>query len=317
MAILSNTYLTYSTIGIQEDVENIIYNVDPYETPFYSMAAKIKAYNTLHEWQTDTLPSAADNFQLEGDVFAALSVAATTRLGNYCQISDKVLSVSDTDLYVRKYGRSTDEMAYLIIKYGKALKNDIETGLIGTNKAKVSGNSTTARKYASILSWIGTNTSKGSGGADPSPLDGTSTRTDGTQRTFTESLLKDVLQSIYTNSNVGQELYIFLPPALRREMGTFNGGNTRFIEMNGVDMLNTSYDVYKSDWGHVTIVTDRFMRARDALILNMDFWKIAELRPIYIGDIAKTADSEQKFMITELTLVAANEKASGIVADLS
>lgn len=317
MAILTNTFTTYSEIGLQEDVENIIYMVSPSETPFYSMAPKLAAYNTLHEWQTDVLPSGADNAQLEGDTFSALSVVATVRLGNYCQISSKVLSVSDTDLYTRKYGRGNDEMAYLLIKYGKALKTDIETGLVGTNKAKDAGNSTTARKYASVLSWIKSNVDKASDGSNPSAADGTGTRTDGTQRAFTESLLKNALQSIYTASNVSDSLSIFLHPAQRRVMGTFSGGNTRMFTMNGATALDTTFDVYNSDWGKVTMITDRFMRSRDALILNMDYWKIAELRPIYRGDIAKTADSSQNYLITELTLVAANEKASGGVFDLT
>lgn len=317
MAIVANTYLTFSTIGIQEDVVNVIYNVAPYETPFYSMAPKVKAYQTNHEWQTDSLPSAADNAQIQGDTFSALSVAPTTRLGNYTQTSSKTLLVSDTDLYVRKYGRSTDELAYLLIKYGKVLKNDIEVGLIGTNKAKVAGNSTTAPKYASVLSWIGTNYSMGAGGANPSPLDGTSTRTDGTQRAFTESLLKDVLQLVYTNSNATDELYIFMQPNQRRTMGTFTGGNTRMIEMGARNELATTYDVYLSDWGRVTMVTDRFMRNREALILNMDYWAVAELRPLYITELAKISDAESQAMVTELTLESRNEAASGGVFDLS
>ena len=72
----------------------------------------------------------------------------------------------------------------------------MEAILVGTNQAKVTGNDTSARKTASVLSWIKSNTSKGSGGSDPSAADGTGTRTDGTQRAFTEANLKTVLQSI-------------------------------------------------------------------------------------------------------------------------
>ena len=44
---------------------------------------------------------------------------------------------------------------------GLELKRDIETILVGTNQAKVAGNSTTPRRTASILSWIASNTAKG------------------------------------------------------------------------------------------------------------------------------------------------------------
>ena len=57
-----------------------------------------------------------------------------------------------------------------------------------------------------MLSWIKTNTAKGSAGgaADPSAADGTGTRTDGTQRVFTEAQLKTVLSAVWVGG-------LFLP----------------------------------------------------------------------------------------------------------
>jgi hypothetical protein len=50
----------------------------------------------------------------------------------------------------------------------------------------VTGDTTTARKLSSVLSWIKTNTSVGATGSDPA-TSGTNSRTDGTQRAFTEA----------------------------------------------------------------------------------------------------------------------------------
>jgi len=52
-----------------------------------------------------------------------------------------------------------------------------------------------------VISWIKSNTSKGSAGgaADPAAADGTGTRVDGTQIAFTEARLKSVLNAIWTN----------------------------------------------------------------------------------------------------------------------
>ena len=60
------TYATYTTIGIREDLADIIYNISPTETPFMSGVAKTKATNTLHQWQTDALAPVAANAQAEG-----------------------------------------------------------------------------------------------------------------------------------------------------------------------------------------------------------------------------------------------------------
>ena len=53
MAQPSNTFDSYDVKGIREDLENVIYDISPEETPFYSSLKKVKASNTYHEWQTD------------------------------------------------------------------------------------------------------------------------------------------------------------------------------------------------------------------------------------------------------------------------
>ena len=40
------TFDTYDMSGIREDLANIIYNISPTETPFFSMSGKGKAHNT-------------------------------------------------------------------------------------------------------------------------------------------------------------------------------------------------------------------------------------------------------------------------------
>jgi hypothetical protein len=75
--------------------------------------------------------------------------------------------------------------------------------------------------------------------------------------------------------------------------------------------------VYEGDFGTLKVVADRFMRARDCLILEMDKWAIAYLRNMTRIDLARTGDSERKQILCEYTLEARNEKASGMVADLN
>jgi hypothetical protein len=58
MAIVSNTFTTYSAKGIRENLSNIIYNISPEETPFQSNIGKDSVQNTLYEWQTDSLQAA-------------------------------------------------------------------------------------------------------------------------------------------------------------------------------------------------------------------------------------------------------------------
>ena len=53
-------FQTYQTVGIREDLADIIYSIAPTETPFMSGVAKTSATNTSHQWQTDSLADVAN-----------------------------------------------------------------------------------------------------------------------------------------------------------------------------------------------------------------------------------------------------------------
>jgi hypothetical protein len=76
-------------------------------------------------------------------------------------------------------------------------------------------------------------------------------------------------------------------------------------------------DVYMSDFGTLTVVPNRFQRARDAWILDPEYASVCYLRPIQQVELAKTGDAEKGMMLAEFGLKVDNEAAHGIVADLT
>jgi len=76
-------------------------------------------------------------------------------------------------------------------------------------------------------------------------------------------------------------------------------------------------DVYISDFGEHRVLPNRFMRTSVALVLDMDYWEVAYLRPFTQFPLAKTGDSEKRQMLAEYTLVSRNEAASGKVTSLT
>ena len=103
MAIVTNTFTTFDAKGIREDLSNVITNIAPEETPYMSNIGRESVSNSLYEWQTDTLASAAANKQLEGDDVTSFdSVTATVRMQNYAQISRKTIVLSATEETVNK-----------------------------------------------------------------------------------------------------------------------------------------------------------------------------------------------------------------------
>jgi Family of unknown function (DUF5309) len=314
MALPTNTVTTYQAIGNREDLSDMIYRIDPTDTPFMSGAEKEKATAVNHEWQTQALaPASSANAQLEGDDPGANAMVPTVRLGNLCQISYKVAQVSGTQQAVDHSGRD-NELAYQEMLKGLELKRDIESILVGTNQAKLAGNTTTPRRTASILSWIASNTSRGAGGLDPATADGAAIRTDGTQAAFTEARLKSALSSIWTNG--GKPGIIFTGAFNKQVFSTFTGRSTA-IEDTKSKKIVASVDAYESDFGKLKVVANRFQRPRDVLVLEMDKWAVAYLngRNMTSIPLAKTGDSDRRQILAEYALVARNEKASGGVFD--
>src|SRR5690242_5494101 len=202
MTVISNTTDTFSIKGIREELSNVIYNISPEDTPFMSNAGRESVENTLYEWQRDVLAAAVStNAQIQGDdITSADAVTATVRMGNRTQISRKVLTVADTVEAVSKAGRKS-ELAYQITKRSAEIKRDIEKNSLD-RVAAVAGNTSTAPKTgtmgATIGSIDGSNVSMGAGGANPTDATTfTNARTDGTQRAFTEALLKTVLSGTW------------------------------------------------------------------------------------------------------------------------
>ncbi len=315
MAQPANSFSSYDAIGNREDLINAIYTVEQTQTPFTSRIAKVTATATNHEWQTDDLAAAVDtNAVIEGDDATTDAAIPTTRLGNQTQISDKVARVTGTQEAVDKAGRSS-EMAYQVAKKMTELKRDIEKSALA-NKAKVVGNDTTARVAAGVESWIATNTSAGVGGVDPTG-NGTDARTDGTQRAFTEDLLKGVLAGC---ADAGADPNLILVGSFNKQaMSAFSGnGITRNVEANA-QALNTAIDIYISDFGTLEVVYSPFSRARSALVLDTSLWAMATLpgRAFMETDLAKTGDTMRRQILTEWTIEARNESGNGIIADLT
>jgi hypothetical protein len=314
------TFTRFDAIGAREDLVDVIYDISPQDTPIMSSIGKSKASAVYHEWQTDSLAAATTaNAAVEGADATAATLSPTTRVGNYTQIVQKTVQVSGTLEAVDKAGRKS-EKAYQLAKASAELKRDIEA-IITANQAVTVGNSSTARKMSSLLSWIKTNTNKGSGtttaGADPT-TSGVSARVDAdTTRTFTETMLKDVVQKVFTSG--GTPTLLVVPPALKQVVSGFTGLSQHRYNSNasGEVTILAGADLYQSDFGVISIVPNRFMRSRDALVLDPEYAALAYLRPFQTNDLAKTGDSEKTQILAELTLEVKNEAAHGGVFDLA
>ena len=329
MAIVADTFETYQTIGDREDLQDVIYTIDPMDTPCLSSFERVSATNVTHEWQTDDLDPAALNAVEESHETVFNPVSPTVRPHNQCQISEKNVVVSGTNEQVTKAGRGS-EMAYQLARMSKSLKRDLEFTLTQDQMINLAPASEAARTLASIENWLGSLTrtpadatsvvtsSRASDGADPTVPVATGTPTvavtDGTQRALLESYVKAVLQATWTNG--GEASMLVAGPFNKRVISSFTGNSTRY-DIGEDKRLVAAIDVYVSDYGSHRVVPNRFSRDRSLLCLDPSLWCVAYLRPFAQYPLAKTGDAEKRLLNVEWTLVAKNRGASGVVADLT
>ena len=313
------TLLTYDTYGKREDLSDIIYNISPTDTPFMSGVGKTKATNTKYEWQTDSLGAVAANAKAEGASISYPTLTSTSRKHNNTQISTKAVQVSGTDDAMNLAGRNT-ELAYQVAKAAKELKRDMENALLSNTASAAGSSGSPTRTLGGVQTWISTNVSAGAGG---SGAGSGAARTDGTQRVFTETLLKTVLRDCFDNG--GNPNQIQLNAFNKQKLSMFTGGATRFDKAEDKRLI-TSIDVYESDFGTLQVQPNRFIRksnataakrGQDVLCLEMDFWAVAFLRDFKLQTPGQSADADQRFLVAEYTLEAKNEAASGMVTDVT
>lgn len=321
MTIFTNTTTVFDIKGVREELSNVIYNISPEDTPFMSNAGRESVENTLYEWQRDALAAAVStNAQIQGDdITQGDAVTATVRMGNRTQISRKTLVVADTVEAVSKAGRKA-ELAYQIAKRSAEIKRDIEKNSLD-RVAAAAGNTSTAPKTgtmgATIGSIDGSNVSMGGSGANPTDATTfTNARTDGTQRAFTESLLKTVLSGVWQNG--GSPDTIMLGPTQKGVASSFAGIATKtyFQEAARPAAIIGAADVYVGEFGTYSIVPNRFQRDRDAWVLDFEYVAIVYLRPFQVKDLAKTGDAEKKLLLAEWGLKVYTDFGHGMVADL-
>ena len=97
--------------------------------------------------------------------------------------------------------------------------------------------------------------------------------------------------------------------------GMNNQRSTIGAAVGGTNAVVNAVDVYVTPWGTVDFVPSRENRGRDVWIMQSDMWACGVLRPTKNSELAKTGDSTKRQVLTELTLISKNEKASGLVAD--
>lgn len=320
MTVPSNLYQRDSLKGAREDLIDKIFNTSPTETPLSSSFGRVTATNTLHEWQTDALGAAnADNAMIDGDDATLDAQVPTLRLGNYLQIFKKTPGVSRRANIVKKAGRGA-EMAYVKAKAMLELKRDIEKMVVSSNPA-VASTTSVAGKSAGLGVQSATNALHNGAGATAAWTAGAPTTavTAGTNRAFTEALVKTMCQSIYTNSGQFVEQMV-MSPSHKATFSGFTGIAQNRLDVKGKEQgkIVGAADVYISDFGAISVIPHYLMAgANEVFFLNSDYIDLAFLDGFQTSPLAKTGDSERALITADVCLAVRAPSAIGKIDDLT
>ncbi len=329
MAQISNTWETFDATGIREELADKIYKITPSETPFLSLIPHVPIKTTHPEWQIDTLASPdTSNNQPEGNDWTYPALSATTRVGNYAQISDKAYIVSNTLDETDKAGRKS-ELAYQGTKKAQELKIDMEVTLISNQASSAgSGNAATNRKLGGFRAWLATNDSiSGSSGGFNSTTGIVDAASNGTQRAFTKAILDECILNAYNAG--GSPTIAMCSPYVKTVFSTFlDDANIVPLRVNVDNPKSTkntlvaSAEIYHSDFGNITFMPNRQMAragatiARNCFFIDPSMVAMGVFRDIQKHTPAKTGDAEKRVLNTEYTLLVRNEAAHAVAADI-
>ena len=319
----ANTLETYdNSTMIKDDLSEAYSIITPEEVPFQNaIGVGGSADSTYVEWAVvDLQEPDAPNREVEGvETVPNDDPTLGLRMGNYTQISDKVVAVSHTseavDAYAENIQRLTRQMALKL----REMKRDMEVMLL-SNLPADAGGSGTPRVAAGFATWLRTNVILGAGGAAPT-LSGTdrgypdSGVDPGTAHDFLEEDLNDIIQQSWES---GAEPTILMVNGNNKRIlsQTFTGNSTRYKD--AIDRrLISAVDVYTSDFGEVTVVPNRFLPTIDdtysIYAIDPNFAEVVFLEGPRNKPLAETGHAHRRMIWAEYTLKVHNEAAHGAI----
>ncbi|WP_421901302.1 SU10 major capsid protein [Maridesulfovibrio sp.] len=309
--------LTYSAgygDSIVDEVDELITNIAPTETPFISSIGKAKCDTTTPDWLEDDLEPAAKNAHVEGDDTEAEALSTPERLKNVTQILKKSFFLSGTMQASKMNGRK-DELNYQSGKKTKEIAKDTEYAALN-NESLVAGDTSVAREMKGAVGWV----DKASG----SYYD--FNNTPAATNHITEDILTDVLQSMWEKG--ATPTTVLAPPSQKRKISKFtDGGRIAFNANASQKKITMAVRLIETDFGVVAVIPTRTLEAVDksgtmydrVLIYDKALFEVLTLkgRGLKRDTLAKTGDGTKFQLVTEKTLKCRSKKAVGLIDNLT
>lgn len=282
---------TYDSNARKESLLNIITNITPEENSLLKDLGKSSASNSLHEWVTDTLKTAAAQTTVEGSDASFANRTNPTRVQNQTQIIRIDFSVTDTER-ARDYPGFKDRYAYEMEKAMKEWNNDAEFNLLRSTLATGTGSAT--RTMAGLKAAITTVATAQSGVS------------------LSETQLNDYVQNAWNQG--GRPTDVYVGARLKRRISSFTANTTRNVMADEKKAVNV-VDTYVSDFGVLRIKLHRYLWQSgdtnyDIIGIQPDKFRVAYFREPEHTSLAKTGSATKGMIEGEFTLEYLAENSS-------
>lgn len=329
----SNTYDTTnpgSGVSNREDLTDVLTILAPEETPVLSSASKQKASSTFVEWTVDALAAPSTAGIREGADVTTFTdkFAGRARLGNYIQKFRRDYQVSDLQEAVDSVGPA--KIAQAEAKAIREIKRDIEATLCGTQDRAAEDGSSTAYALRGLGDWIDSAGPSDVPSGFRTPADSIHATTEGA---FTETVLNNIITSIFRETGTTNNLTMVADTAVRRIISDFartagvsgtDADSVRTVNYNGESaQIKLSVEFYQSDHGMVTIVNGNPDCMPDtvnkdyAYLLNPEYYGIHELIPMGSTRLPNQGGGERGYVDCALTLGVYHPQAHGKIEEVA
>ena len=328
----SNTFDTTNTgsgVSNREDLTDVLTILAPEEAPILSPANKERASATNVEWTVDSLSAPQTTGISEGADVTAFTdkFAGRARLGNRVQKFRRDYMVSDLQEAVDSVGPA--KIAQAEAKAIRELKRDVEATLAGTQDSTTENGAGTPNALRGLGDWLDS-----AGPADvPAAFRTPAGSIHATGTNFSESVLNDLISSIFRVTGSANNLMLVADTALRQVIADFArldaagaaGANVgvRSVNYDGnSSSIKLSVDLYQSDHGVVSIVNGNpdCMPAVTGgtangagYLVNPEYYGVHELIPMGSTRLPNLGGGERGFVDCALTLGVYHPGAHGYI----
>lgn len=318
---------------IREDVMNKIWDISKIPLPFSDLVGSETHKNSYKEWTTDELAAPdVSNAVIDGDDALGNNTKTGKRVGNQGQISDKVVKVSYRADASDTIGRAK-ELSYQLSRRQQELRRDVEAIAL-ENQASVADNGTdTAGLAGGLPTWLETTVTNGTAGGfnTGTGLTGAWT-TSGGPVGLTEAQIRDTVESIYNEG--GDPTVLMSVPKVIRLISEYLFTSSARVATLYADQGKASekatalgsINVFVTDFGTLEMVPNRLQQKQQALaaddsaflfVLDPGYAALSYQGGYRTDMLAKTGLAENRQMSVDWTLCVHNEKAHGMIGDVS